>query len=429
MVRAGQFAQVMRQLAFIAIALLLPHLAVSRAEIGNWEQFQYLGFLLGFAWLTGIGQAYLRQVRGLDAANAAHLTRSLLKIILAITLLLVGVLLLFQRPTLALLAGGAALPGWSLYLLFLLTHWPGLIYEQVLLARKKARKLMWFSLLGNGSLLLAILLPLVLGMSWSESLPWLLAVSLIKGLLMLDKDSWGFTDTQQIATTSDVKWMALLKASGYFVAYAALGAFIVSFDPWLVNYWYQGDESTFAIYRYGTRELPLIMAVTNGVGAAVLPQIAEDRPAALTQLKASSLRLMHLFFPFAFLLLLSSPWWWEWVFTARFAESLPLFQLFLFVGISRFMMSIVLLTGTGHGKALVGLGIIELVLNAIFSIWLVSWLGLMGIVWATIIAYTLDRILACAYLYHKEGIPLSDYCNWPWLLGYTCLLILGYTIV
>lgn len=429
LVRTGQTAQLLRQMALITIALLLPRLAVSKTEIGYWEQYQYLAYLLGFAWLTGIGQSYLQRVRSLSETAADILNSKLLKLILLCTACLCSLLFLLQQPILTLLAGDANLPGWSIYLVFLLTHWPGLMYEQLLLAQKRAKRLLWFSILSNIGLLLVILLPLYLGENWFLAIRWLLLLSLLKGLFIFLDKGWCWSPKGQIDLAEKKVITQLLPAALPLVAYAGLGALIVSFDPWLVNFWYQDDQATFAVYRYGTRELPFIAAITNGIGAAVLPQFSENRSAALAQLKQSSLRLMHLFFPLAILLLLTSGWWWTMLFTPRFVESLPIFQLFLFVGVSRFFMAITPLTATGHGKALVGLGLIELLLNVLFSFWLVSQMGLIGIVWATIIAYTLDRFFAVGYLYYKESIPLTAYCNWPWLLAYTSVMIVAYTLV
>lgn len=430
--RAGQLAQLLRQLVLIAVALLLPRLNVDVSEIGQWEQMQYLGYLFGFAWLTGTGQAYLARVRSLEPVAAQELTSRLLRITLGFSILICLFAFVFQGPVLHLLTGDEVLPGWAFYLLFLASHWPALMYEQVLLAQSKGRRLIWFSVLSNLALLLAMLLPLFLGYSWLVSMRCLALVALFKAVLMLDGKVWRLrinAQKQDQLQTDTTPAYSLFSASLPLILYAVIGSVIVSFDPWLVNYWYEGDESQFAIYRYGTRELPLIAAVAGGIGSTVLPMIGKDRAAGLAQLRKSSLRLMHLFFPFTLLLILSSPWWWEPLLTPKFADSLPLFQVFLLSSVSRFIMPMVIITGTGHGKVLPYIGVVEFILNAVFSCWLVSVMGLAGIVWATVIVYTLDKLIGSWYIYRKEGVKLSEYCAWPWLLGYTVLLAMAYTVV
>lgn len=419
MVRAGQIAQGLRQVVLIGIALLLPWLGISRNHIGQWEQMQYIGYLLGFAWLTGLGQAYLAGIRSLPEEAAQALTNRLLRISLGITVVLGVLCLLLERPLLQLLQNEADLPGWRYYLFFLMAHWPGLLYEQVLMAQKKAKRLIIFSLASNGALAFGILGPLLFGVSWADTLLFLLVIATLKFLLLLSPTSW------QLRKKGEHHY-PLLKKSGALIGYAAIGALVVSFDPWFVNFWYAGDASLFALYRYGTRELPLIVAITNGIGMATLPMLGENISNGLAQLKRSSLRLMHLFFPLTLLLLLTSHWWWTALFTSAFADSLPLFQIFVFVGISRMIFPIVILTAKDYGHILLILGAIELVLNAGLSWWLVQDYGLAGIVWATVLAYTVDKLLAAVWLYFKEGIPLQAYCHWPWLLGYTGLLLSVY---
>lgn len=406
---------------------------VSNAEIGRWEQMQYLGYLLGFAWLAGTGQAYLTRVRTLEKAAADRLTTQLLRITLGFSLGICLFAFVLQKPLLALLTSDDELPGWSFYLIFLASHWPALMYEQVLLAQSRARRLVWFSVLSNLALLTVLILPLLLGYGWAVSIQCLAVVALVKTLLIIDPKAWRvmYGSRSETSTTrpSDYQPTRLINSAFPLILYAIIGSLVVSFDPWLVNFWYDGDESQFVIFRYGTRELPLVAAIANGIGSTLLPLIGEDRSAGLAQLRKSSLRLMHLFFPLLFVLMLSSPWWWEPLFTEQFAASLPLFQIFLLSGISRFIMPVVIIMGTGHGKVLPGLAFVELLINAALSFWLVSMMGMAGIVWATVIVYTLDKVLAGVYIHRKEGVRLNDYCAWPWLVGYSLLLAGSYLLI
>lgn len=430
LVRASQLAQGLRQLVLIGLALLLPRLSgLVRADIGLWEQFQYIGYVLGFAWLAGLGQAYLAEVKQGSVQAAGQLSRLVMYISLgaslAIGLLLIGL----EAPLLHFLSGQRQLPGWLYYLIFLLTHWPYLMYEQVLIAQGRAKRLLLVALLSNSALALAILLPLLLGYAWQVALSCLCLVALLKALLLLvDRRLWWEehqAEEAPLVPSTRPSATRLLGIALPLMGYAALGTLVVSFDPWLVNYWYAGDADQFAIYRYGTRELPLLVAVTNGINQAVLPALVANREQGLTQLKASTLRLMHLIFPLLLLLLLTSPWWWAPLFTDRFTAALPLFQVFVLVGVSRVISPIVVLTAMGHRKALLGIGLLELVLNIALSYWLLSYFGLIGIVWATVIVYTLDKLLAAYYLYRREGISLGQYCDWRILLGYAALCLLG----
>jgi O-antigen/teichoic acid export membrane protein len=59
------------------------------------------------------------------------------------------------------------------------------------------------------------------------------------------------------------------------------------------------DEETFAVFRYGARELPLAMLLANALSNAMLPDFAqrENLTQNLRQLKENVSRLMHFLFP------------------------------------------------------------------------------------------------------------------------------------
>ena len=218
----------------------------------------------------------------------------------------------------------------------------------------------------------------------------------------------------------------LLKTAWPLIIYASVGALVTAFDPWFVNYWYSGDESIFATFRYGARELPLLAAITNGTIVVVLPRLTEDPSAGLDLLKSSSRRLFHWIFGGAIFLMVTSPWWWTVVFTELFADSLPLFQAYLFVVVSRLLFPVPVLTAMGHTRMLMVFGLLELVINVILSILLTPAFGLMGIIWATAIAYLVDKICLMAYLKYQTGIPPGRYTDWRWFGGYLLAMTLCY---
>ncbi|MEM6396216.1 MAG: polysaccharide biosynthesis C-terminal domain-containing protein [Bacteroidota bacterium] len=416
-VRAGQIAQGLRQLTLISLALWLPRSGIGLEAIGWWEQMQYLGFLLGFSWLVGLEQAYLVQLKDKNKAVADQFTGQAFALIagIAVAILLTG--WLAAGPLLQMLTGDHELPGWPFYLCFLAAHWPGLFTEKVLLARSKPERLLTYSFITNLALLSAIVIPLSTGSSFAEAIRWLVPVALLKIIL-----SVAFLRTSMVFKDLDFTglkpWLIL---AGPLILYSALNSINYSFDAWFVNFWYEGDGDTFALFRYGTREIPLLAAATGGIIQATLPILGDHQ--GLEQLKKSSLRLMHLFYPGAALLLLSSPWWWTIVFTERLADSLPIFQLFLLIGISRMLFPISVLTARGLERQLLWIGLIEIAINAVLSVILVQYMGLIGIVWATVITYLLDKLIAVYWLWRAKGIPLSDYCAWKWWVGYSVGLV------
>lgn len=409
----------------------------------------------------------------MNPAKVAAFSRSAVAGVGFFSALLLGVAAGLHKPLFSLLRLGEAPPGWWYFFLFLLTQWPGLFFEQVLLIRGKPLALAAFGAFSAAGYVAALLVPVYYGAGLAHALFVLAIFAGMKGLIILlyllykgwwqQETSTGQEPPQELSTSfpddntqqgrlegiaptsatlsSRVRsanasntsttvlpdyTTTLLKTAWPLILYASVGALVTAFDPWFVNYWYAGDESIFATFRYGTRELPLLAAITNGTIVVVLPLLTEDPSAGLDLLKSSSRRLFHWIFGGAIFLMVTSPWWWTVVFTELFAESLPLFQAYLFVVVSRLLFPVPVLTAMGHTRMLMVFGLLELAINIVLSILLAPAFGLMGIIWATVIAYLTDKICLMVYLKYRTGIPPGRYTDWRWFGGYLLVMTLCY---
>ncbi len=118
LIRAGQFAQAARQVAIIVVALALPRLGIGREVIGEWESLLYVGYILGFGWLTGLLQAYLVQVRTIRPAEAAAFSRIAIIGVGLFSAILLVVAAGLHRPLFSFLSMGDGPPGWWYFFLF-----------------------------------------------------------------------------------------------------------------------------------------------------------------------------------------------------------------------------------------------------------------------------------------------------------------------
>lgn len=399
--------------------------------IGQWEGLLYVGYILGFGWLTGLLQAFLVEVRTTRPAAAAAFSRWALVCVGGISLILLLIAAALNGWLFSALRLGEAPPGWWYFFLFLLTNWPGLFLEQVLLIHDRPWALVVFGGASSLGQVLCLLLPLYYGAGLAHALFVLAVFSGLKGLLIL---GWlVFDRVKDASPVADRRAKPLvtpwLRAAWPLVLYASVGALVTAFDPWFVNYWYAGDDAVFATFRYGARELPLLAAFTNGAMMVVLPRLTEAPSAGLDLLKSSSRRLMHWIFGGAILIMLTAGWWWTLVFTDVFAESLPLFRAYLFVVASRLLFPVLVLTARGHTRMLLAFGLLELVLNVGLSLLLAPHFGLLGIIWATVIAYLLDKLALMWYLRHRTGIAPGRYTDWRWYGGYLAVMVVAYLLV
>ena len=73
--------------------------------------------------------------------------------------------------------------------------------------------------------------------------------------------------------------------------------------------------------------------------------------------------------------------------------------------------------------------LIEIIVNVFFSILLIRHLGIVGVAYATIIAYFLEKLLLVIYLRVKMNIPMSQYTSIRWFTLYTVAILITYAMV
>ncbi|MBB4079668.1 O-antigen/teichoic acid export membrane protein [Lewinella aquimaris] len=427
LVRAGQFNQAVRQGAYIIIALALPRLGIPTEQIGEWESLLFLGFVLGFGWTTGLLQGFLIKMgkfAGLQAegfARAAVITTGLFSAgILAIAAL-------FHAQLFVVLQLDDAPVGWYFFFVLLLSRWPSYCFEQALLLTGRAGLLTLYAVFNALGLVLSLLLPLYLGYDLLSAMKVLAgfagakAFGLVLWSLVGSRKNPVLTDTDSRAEMSN--W---LRISRPLMAYATVGALVSAVDPWIVNYWSGGDEEIFAIFRYGVRELPFLAALINGMTVVAIPVIARDKEGGLKILRDQSRKLFHYIFALTFLMMLTAEWWWTRVFTEAFADSLPVFYTYLLVVGCRLVFAMTVLTALNETRKLYLWGLLELAVNVVLSLALAPRYGLLGIIWATVIASYFHEVCLVLYLRYCTGTDWHNYADLRWYGTYLLGLFLAY---
>jgi O-antigen/teichoic acid export membrane protein len=171
------------------------------------------------------------------------------------------------------------------------------------------------------------------------------------------------------------------------------------------------DESTFAVFRYGARELPLAVLLTNALGSALLPAfgVKERLRENLTELKRNITRLMHLLFPVTGVLILVSHPLFPWLFNPAFRESATIFNIYLLLVISRVLMPQTILTGLQQTRQLMIASFLELILNVGLSLLFVQYWGVAGVAFATFIAYLFEKVYLAVVVKRRWKLSFSEY--------------------
>ncbi len=423
LVRAGQFNQAARQGAYIFIALALPRLGVPTELIGQWETLVFLGYLLAFGWVTGLLQGFLIRMGQLTGVAGEVFARRATLATLGLSALLLAVAALCHPLLFRLLHLQQAPVGWSFFFVLLLSRWPSYCLEQALLLTGRAKWLLAYAVGNSVGLIGALLLPLYLGHGLLAAMQVLAAFAGTKALGIL---LWTLAAPRPPAGDGSPVLAGWVRQSAPLMAYATVASLVSVVDPLFVSYWYAGDPETFAIFRYGVRELPLVAALTSGMVTVAIPVIARERTAGLALLREQSGKLFHYVFALTFLLLLTAEWWWTRVFTEAFAASLPIFRTFLLVVGCRLVFAMTVLTALNETKRLYLWGLLELALNLGLSLLLVRGYGLLGIIWATVIASYFHELCLVLYLRYRTQTSWGEYANLNWYGVYLVGMFVAY---
>jgi O-antigen/teichoic acid export membrane protein len=406
--QCAQLGRIIRQGSFIVLAIALPQLGLGAVAIGQWEQLLFIGFLLGTAWLPAFTQGLLVRYP-LEAKTSREAPEALFAatvlVQFGVALLLALLLWLARGALIPLLTGQASLPYLAYFLVYLVFEWTGQLLEGLYLARRQGSRLLAYAVFSYTGLLLCWLLPLATGYPLSYVFFALAGLGIGKGVWILIETSRCFNS--HFNKSKLVRWFSIVSP---LLLYGLIAMIAGGLDPWLVGYYYAGDEAVFATYRYGARELPLIAALTIGLSQALIPRITADRSAGLAELRRECQRLLHLIFPVAIALLVSAEWWFPRVFTATFREAAVLFQVLLLTTIPRMFFNNTVFIALGAGRVLNRLVGIELLCNLGLSLVLLPYYGLWGLCLATVIALAIEKALGCWWLARRYGIFPGDYC-------------------
>lgn len=207
------------------------------------------------------------------------------------------------------------------------------------------------------------------------------------------------------------------------ILYAVSSAIAKSLDAWLVAHYF--DEDVFAVFRYGAREFPLVIALAGGLSTIMIPRLFQND--ALPELKLRSTRLMNRCYPVVAIFMLFSPPLFTWVFGEAFKASAFIFNIYLLLTLTQLIFPQTILTARGDTKLLWYISLAELIVNVAASLLLMVPFGLVGIVWGTLIAFTFEKIILLVLVSRKYQIPPSSVCSLRTLAIYVIILSITFS--
>ncbi len=399
-VSAFQFFQLIRYSTLILTGIVFTKTALTKTEIGEYESFVFIAGAVSFFWLNGLQKALLPLAGNNSKTNifSAFVVLQLLGIIASIFLFSL------QPFFSGYLLNGKLIPEISLLLLFIAVSAPAGLVEYFYLIKKRNTAIIIYSIVSFSVQLILVVLPAILEYPVQMAIKGLVLSAILRYIWLL---IILFANREIYFSFPVVK--KLLALGGPLVAATLLSGSAQFVDGFIVTSKF--DEDTFAVFRYGARELPLAMLLANAMSNAMLTEFTDRKKmnANLHRLKSSVRRLMHFLFPLTAILLLIAHPVFPVLFNPEFAESATIFNIYLLLIISRMLLPQTLLNGLQISKPIMYAAFFELVLNIALSLILVQYWGIAGIAFATFIAYLFEKIYLILVVHRALKISLKSY--------------------
>lgn len=420
-ISALQVFQLIRYSAFMLIGVIFTKTQLSTSSIGEYEQFLFLASGVSFFWLNGLIRGILPLSKEKDGTNRFFSAFVLLSFFTVLCIILVSVL---SKPLSKALLSTNHIPELGLLSLYLFLSVPASLIEYFFLIRDEPKKIVWYGVLSFLVMILLVVFPPLFGMDILFSLYGLLLTALLRYLYL-----WYLMikNTRLVVSVKFIK--EHLSLSSPLILSALLGGSAQYVDGFIVTSKF--DEATFAVFRYGARELPLVVLIANAFSNAMLPEFGSkgNMEVSLQRIRNESAKLTNLLFPFSVVLLVLSHALFPIIFNARFEQSATIFNIYLLLIISRLVFPQTILIGLKQTSFIAKASFTELAVNVGLSLWFVNLWGLAGIAYATVLAYIFEKLYLVFVVKSQLNIRVTKYQNISLHLFYSILLLLVFYIV
>lgn len=393
----------------------------AKEEIGTYELFFFLANVLTFFWTMGLKNALVSYFPSLNENKQRKLFFNLAVLLLLLSFLAGGVLYLFQDYIAYLINGSDSIDHLLLIILYLILSAPSNFTEYYYLLKEKERSILSYGVVIFSLQVILLTIGILLQFEIKDLLLLMVSWAAIKFLWFL------FVLYKNAHFKLDFKMQqAFLFFSFPLILHMLLGNGMEYVDGFLVNYFY--DEGTFALFRYGARELPLVTILAGALSTAMIPIAVTSLMKAMDDVKEKVSRLMNFLFPLSIILVLISPIVFPLIYDSEYNVSAQIFNIYLLVISSRILMPQIVLFAKRDNYFLSLSALIELIINVTLSLIFLKYFGLLGIAWATVIAYLFNKIMLIAFTWFKHKVALDSYINLKLYSFWLLLLMISYYI-
>lgn len=422
--RGFQLFVALRYGCLLLAALSIPVLGDSGTAPGVYELLWLLGTSVSFYWSAAWLDAFWVSAKAADPATARRIVSTAYWGTQLLSLLSALALFLLMRGAFS----GKIDPHLALaYTLFMFGEMGSQSMAFTYLLRARGGALAAWGLAGYGSYLAVVALGAWLGWPMPTIFYAAAATSLLK---------WGFAAyaTQPGRPQIDRSLLSALVRQALplvLVSVVAQGSPLL--DGYLVEHFFSDQ---FAQFRYGSKELPLVLIMANALslthsGAIAAGLRAASVQPAFAELRRATARLLAWSGPLTILLLLFSDLIFEGMLGPSYRSAVPVFDCCLLLSLPRTLFPQSVVRGYQHNYALTASAVFELVIKVGLSLWWMAWWGLPGLVLATVVGLFAEKLFLavhCRYRLHVGLAAYTPFAAWLfWSAAILAVIIFKYT--
>ena len=426
-----QYFNFLRFITFLLISIFFTKSGMTTEELGDFEFLIFVAGVVSYFWLTGLIQTFLPLYNNNasfpgEKIDANHKSPEIFNAFLLISAFSVIVFLFghIAKYYMDVVKKISSVPRLNLTLTYILLSNPAHLIEYIYVLRNKSRQIFKYATLTFSLQLVAVCLPVALGYGIEKALYGLIYISVFRILWLIAllrkyakfEVSYSFMKSH-IRLALPLIVTTLLTGSAQYI-----DGLIVAFNF---------DGQSFAQFRYGAKELPLVTTLAGGLSSALLPEFynTEKLKSTLKALREKSKKLMHILFPFTFLLLFFSDYFFPKLFNENFGRSSDVFMVYLLMITNRLLFPHTIFIGLKRTNTLMYVAVIGLVVNIVTSLLFINEYGLVGVALGTLLAYSLEKILLVTITYFKFGISPTKYTPIVTYIIYTAILTLLFVAI
>jgi len=415
----------------LLIGVTFAKSSLSQSDIGYYESLLFIGGAISFFWLTGIIQSLLPLYRNNKTFNKSvgeeKRSPELFNAFLLISLfsILAGLFILCFNGFLSkLLNDSEKIPYLGILVFYVVLSGPSSLVEYIYLLKRRFNNIVIYGVCSFSIHFILVAGPAIFNLGIIYSLLGLIGINILRLIWLL------FLLARFADFTFSFKYLKEHLSIGTpLILSIFLSGSATYIDGFIIAGKY--DMASFAVFRYGAREMPLVMLLANAFSTSMIPEVREKNNLikSLNKIKLESSRMIRYLFPISIILLITSKYFYPIIFNPEFAGSAVIFNIYLLVIVSRLVFPQTILIGLKRTKfILLGSGF-EIVLNVILSLLFINIFGIAGVALATVIAFYFEKVFLILINHYKFNISPKKYIPLKLHLLYSILIIIIFFIV